>query len=151
MNAIVSPLRGGEYEDRSADQNQQPDDVIKLDVVAEKVTCVIPEGVTITGDIHATEGIRIDGKIVGSVTSDSGTVIVGETGSVCGAVSARGRVIILGSITPASSVSDTLPLAVRAFGELVLGDAIIQGVIEYSTLDVRGDASISGKLRKVAA
>ena len=43
---------------------------------------LLGKGVEITGDILFTERLQVEGRVVGNVTSESGTLIIEETGRV---------------------------------------------------------------------
>ncbi len=42
----------------------------------------IGRGIEVKGDIHFTERLQVDGKVMGKVISEKGTLVIGEGGSV---------------------------------------------------------------------
>jgi len=79
----------------------------------------ITEGTSITGDILAKSGMRIDGNILGNVSTPS-KVVLGETGSIKGTLECE-NADIEGKFSGNMTISGTLTLRATAQGD---GDVV---------------------------
>ncbi len=101
---------------------------------------LIGEGTVIRGEIRFTEGLRIDGEIIGDVTAandQASILVISEKARVTGKVKA-GHVIINGSIMGPVH-SDVLLV--------LLPKASIIGVVRYEVLEMHQGATIDGELK----
>ncbi len=108
------------------------------------IRTLVGEGTTIHGELRFTEGLRIDGEVLGDViaTGDAPSILVISekarvTGKVCG-----GHVIINGSVTGPVRSDDLLELQPKA---RIVGD------VRYEVLEMHQGATIDGELRPLAA
>jgi cytoskeletal protein CcmA (bactofilin family) len=105
------------------------------------VRSAIGAGMRVTGDCVFEDGLQIDGAVVGSVSSAHGgqpsVLVVGETGSVEGAVSAD-HVVIAGTVVGPVLARELLELHARAR---------VQGDVRYKALEMQQGAVIAGQLQ----
>lgn len=66
-------------------------------IMTDSVTNFLAAGIEITGTIRFTNDMHIDGKIDGEITSDRGTVTIGESAEIKGDITA-GDVRIYGNV-----------------------------------------------------
>jgi cytoskeletal protein CcmA (bactofilin family) len=89
-----------------------------------RIETVVGHGTDVEGNLQTAEGLRIDGKVKGSVKAE--TVIIGQQGMVFGDVTAN-KVTISGKIegnVAASTVVDLLPQG-QIFGDIRTSKIII--------------------------
>ena len=105
------------------------------------IKSLIAEGTCITGTITFSDGMRIDGEVVGAVSSNEqqgGTLlVVSETGIVQGPVSAD-HIIINGWVRGTVYAQHVLELQPKAR---------IEGDVQYAALEMHQGALITGQLR----
>ena len=112
-----------------------------------KLSSLIAEDVEITGDVHYSGGIRIDGRIKGNViarATDGQTralLVLSDKGHIEGTVNC-GDAVINGTV-----VGD---LVVEHFLELQ-SNARVSGTIRYEHLQMDVGAAVDGKLVKAEA
>lgn len=90
-------------------------------------------GTTIKGDIQSNGDFRIDGTLIGSITS-KGKIVIGQTGSVDGEVNCR-NADISGQMKAQLTVSELLTLKATAK---------LSGEITTSKLSIEPGARFSG-------
>ncbi|MDX1666089.1 MAG: polymer-forming cytoskeletal protein [Saprospiraceae bacterium] len=97
---------------------------------------VVAGGTAIEGDIHCSENIRVDGKIIGNLHC-KGRVFLGQDGAIVGDVEAA-NAVVLGSVSGSLNVK----------GHLQLGaTARIQGDIVTETITVDKGAAYNGQCK----
>lgn len=104
------------------------------------IRSLIADGNHIEGHVHFTDGLRLDGTIVGDVRARSDEIsilVVSETGSITGEVHAD-HVIVNGVIKG--------PVYARYMLELQ-PKARIEGDVYYTSLEMHQGALIAGLLR----
>ena len=80
------------------------------------VRSTIGAGMKVVGDCNFQEGLQIDGEVIGNVTAEPGSssaLVITETGSVHGAVSAD-HVVIGGSVIGPVQANERLELHSKA-------------------------------------
>lgn len=108
------------------------------------IRTLIGEGTVIRGEVHFTEGLRIDGEVVGDVfgTGDAASILViSEKARVTGKVKA-GHVIVNGEVNGPVESTELLELQPRA---RIVGD------VRYEVLEMHQGATIDGELRPLKA
>jgi len=101
---------------------------------------VIGAGMRVQGPCTFSDGLQIDGEVLGDVTAEGGqpsVLVIGEGGSVQGAISAD-HVVIGGSVVG--------PVLARELLELQ-SKARVQGDVRYKTLEMQQGAVIAGQLQ----
>ena len=112
-----------------------------------KLSSLIAEDVEITGDLHFSSGIRIDGRIKGNVIARAvegqtrALLVLSDKGQIEGSVNC-GDAVINGSV-----VGD---LVVEHFLELQ-SNARVSGTIRYEHLQMDVGAAVRGQLIKAEA
>ena len=112
-----------------------------------KLSSLIAEDVEITGDLHFSSGIRIDGRIKGNVIARAvegqtrALLVLSDKGQIEGSVNC-GDAVINGSV-----IGD---LVVEHFLELQ-SNARVSGTIRYEHLQMDVGASVRGQLIKAEA
>lgn len=106
----------------------------------KRIDCLIGAGTTVRGDIQFSGGLRIDGQVVGNVSSlegQEGTLVISEHARVDGQIQVSHVV-----------VNGTVHGPVRADGYLELQPkARIVGDVAYKTLEMHVGAVIQGRLQ----
>lgn len=108
------------------------------------IRSLIADGNHIEGNINFTDGLRIDGSVVGDVRSSeekNSILVISETASVTGEVHAD-HVIVNGSVKG--------PVYARRMLELQ-PKARIEGDVYYTSLEMHQGAIIAGLLRPTPA
>ena len=103
------------------------------------IKSLIGEGSRIEGHIHFSDGLRIDGEVIGDVRASSdkpGLLVISATARVEGAVHAD-HVIVNGQINGPVHACTMLELQPKA---RVAGD------VHYKTLEMHQGATICGKM-----
>ncbi len=103
------------------------------------IDTLIGANTKITGDIHFTGGLRIDGHITGNIfaTDDEhSTLVLSNEGSIKGNIKAT-NVVINGAVTGLIDAQEYLELQEKA---KVYGD------VQYGSLEIRLGASVAGKM-----
>ena len=101
---------------------------------------VIGAGMRVQGPCTFSDGLQIDGELLGYVTAEGGqpsVLVIGEGGSVEGAISAD-HVVIGGSVVGPVLARELLELQSRAR---------VQGDVRYKTLEMQQGAVIAGQLQ----
>ena len=104
------------------------------------IKSLIAQGTCIEGNLKFTDGLRIDGEVIGDIgaSDDSASLLViSETASVTGRIFAE-HVIINGRVAGPVHASELLELQPKAN---------IAGDVSYKALEVHQGAVIFGQLR----
>jgi len=108
------------------------------------IRTLIGEGTVIHGELRFTDGLRIDGEVVGDVVADTegySILVVSEKARVEGRVVA-GHVIVNGTVIGPIQSNDLLELQPKAR---------ITGDVRYEVLEMHQGATIDGELRPMNA
>ena len=108
------------------------------------IKSLIADGTQIHGDLTFTEGLRVDGAIVGNVVaSEGGTsiLVISDSAHITGAVVAD-HIIINGTVLGPICAHRMLELQPKAR---------IEGDVEYAALEMHQGALITGQLRPTLA
>ena len=103
------------------------------------IKSLIAEGTRIEGNVHFTDGLRVDGEVVGDVRAASdkpGLLVISASARVDGAVYAD-HVIVNGHINGPLHAGTMLEMQRKAR---------IAGVVHYKTLEMHQGATICGKM-----
>jgi len=104
------------------------------------IRSLIAQGTVIEGNLKFTDGLRIDGEVIGDIRAVEGgasILVVSECASVSGSIYAD-HVIINGRVIGPVHASDLLELQPKAN---------IAGDVSYKALEMHQGAVISGRLR----
>jgi len=109
------------------------------DINTTNVSTIIGEGTVIQGDIIYAGGLHIDGRVVGSVSAESGsaaTLTLSKLGSIHGSVDVPTVVIdgeILGDVTASERVQ-------------LIANSRITGNVQYNLIEMEVGAEVNGQL-----
>lgn len=106
------------------------------------IKSLIAEGSQISGNIAFTDGLRVDGQIVGNVYANDAVasiLVISETAEVTGEITAD-HIIINGAVKG--------PVNARLMLELQ-PKARIEGDVQYAALEMHQGALITGQLRPI--
>jgi len=109
------------------------------DINTTNVSTIIGEGTVIQGDIIYTGGLHIDGKVVGSVSAENGsvaTLTLSKLGSIHGSVDVPTVVIdgeVLGDVTASERVQ-------------LIANSRITGNVQYNLIEMEVGAEVNGQL-----
>jgi cytoskeletal protein CcmA (bactofilin family) len=112
----------------------------KTDMLPEKTTngnggaTLVSAGTTLKGDISSNSDLRIDGTILGNVTSAS-KIVIGANGSVEGNVSGN-QADIVGKVTGDIRTKDLLQLR---------GECVVKGNLYAGKLQIEPTATFNGQ------
>ena len=104
------------------------------------IKSLIAQGTVIEGNLRFTDGLRIDGEVIGDIRAADGgdsILVISETASVSGHIHAD-HVIINGRVAGPVHASELLELQPKAK---------IQGDVSYKALEMHQGAVIFGQLR----
>ena len=104
------------------------------------IKSLIAQGTVIEGNLRFTDGLRIDGEVIGDIRAADGgasILVISETATVSGHIHAD-HVIINGRVAGPVHASELLELQPKAK---------IQGDVSYKALEMHQGAVISGQLR----
>jgi cytoskeletal protein CcmA (bactofilin family) len=104
------------------------------------IRSLVAQGSEIKGHYHFTDGLRVDGGIIGDVRANedkSSILVISETALVQGEIHAD-HVIINGAVKGPVYATDLLELQPKAR---------IEGDVHYKALEMHQGAVISGQLR----
>ena len=107
------------------------------------IKSLIASGTVITGDIAFSDGLRVDGHIMGNLTASKDTpslLVISETAIIMGEIRAD-HVIINGAVQGPIEAAQLLELQPKAK---------IEGDVSYKALEMHQGAVISGQLRPLA-
>ena len=108
-----------------------------------RIDSLIGAGTKVTGDIHFTGGLRVDGEIHGSVIADPGkasTLVLSEQSRVNGEIRVT-HLVLNGTVAGPIEASEYLELQSKA---KVTGD------VKYKTLEIQLGAIVEGKLAHIS-
>ncbi len=108
-----------------------------------RIDSLIGLGTKVTGDVHFTGGLRVDGEICGSVIADQGkasTLVLSEQARVNGEIRVT-HLVLNGTVTGPIEASEYLELQSKA---KVTGD------VKYKTLEIQLGAIVEGKLAHIS-
>ena len=108
-----------------------------------RIDSLIGAGTRVTGDIHFTGGLRVDGEIHGSVIADAGkasTLVLSEQARVNGEIRVT-HLVLNGTVAGPIEASEYLELQSKA---KVTGD------VKYKTLEIQLGAIVEGKLAHIS-
>jgi cytoskeletal protein CcmA (bactofilin family) len=108
------------------------------------IKSLIAEGSEIVGNIHFTDGLRVDGSITGNIRAGvegASILVISEIASITGEVVAD-HIIINGTVKG--------PIHARKMLELQ-PKARIEGDVEYAALEMHHGALVTGQLRPLLA
>src|SRR6266496_5036650 len=97
-------------------------------------TTLISAGTTLKGDINSNSDLRIDGTIIGNVTSSS-KIVIGASGSVEGDITGN-QADIVGKVSGNIKTKDLLQLR---------GDCLVNGNVHAGKLQVEPTAVFNGQ------
>ena len=97
-------------------------------------TTLISAGTTLKGDINSNSDLRIDGTIIGNVTS-SAKIVIGASGSVEGDITGN-QADVVGKVSGNIKTKDLLQLR---------GDCIVNGNVYAGKLQVEPTATFNGQ------
>ena len=118
----------------------------KTDMQPEKTSngnggaTLVSAGTTLKGDINSNSDLRIDGTIIGNVSSAS-KIVIGANGSVEGNISGN-QADIVGKVTGNIKTKDLLQLR---------GDCVVRGNVYAGKLQVEPTAIFNGQCHMGAA
>ena len=104
------------------------------------IKSLIAQGTCIEGNLKFTDGLRIDGEVIGDIGASEGgasILVISETACVTGRIFAE-HVIINGRVMGPVHASELLELQPKAN---------IAGDVSYKALEMHQGAVISGQLR----
>jgi len=107
------------------------------------IKSLIAQGSSIEGNLNFTDGLRIDGAVIGDIRAVEGSasiLVISESATVTGQIYAD-HVIINGCVTGPVHASELLELQPKAK---------IAGDVCYKALEMHLGAVISGKLRPIS-
>jgi len=108
-----------------------------------RIDSLIGAGTKVTGDIHFTGGLRVDGEILGSVIAEPGkasTLVLSEQSRVNGEIRVT-HLVLNGTVAGPIEASEYLELQSKA---KVTGD------VKYKTLEIQLGAIVEGKLAHIS-
>jgi len=103
------------------------------------IRTLVGEGTVITGELRFADGLRIDGEVIGNITSTGDSrslLVISDKAKVTGKVKA-GHVIINGLVNGPVVAEDLLELQPKA---RIVGD------VRYEALEMHQGATIDGEL-----
>jgi cytoskeletal protein CcmA (bactofilin family) len=104
------------------------------------IRSLVGEGTVVRGELRFTEGLRIDGEVIGDVVADgegSSILVISEKARIQGKVIAS-HVIINGEVKGPIHCLDLLELQPKAR---------IEGDVRYETLEMHPGAQVDGELK----
>ena len=107
------------------------------------IKSLIAEGTCITGNISFADGLRIDGEVIGDISSSdphgSSLLVISETATVQGPVTAD-HIIVNGWVRGPLYAQHVLELQPKAR---------VEGDVQYAALEMHQGALITGQLRPI--
>lgn len=104
------------------------------------IRTLIGEGTVIHGELKFSDGLRIDGEVIGDVVAEGDAysiLVISEKARITGKVTA-GHVIVNGTVVGPIQSTDLLELQPKAR---------ITGDVRYEVLEMHQGATIDGELR----
>jgi len=114
------------------------------DINTTNVSTIIGEGTVVQGDIVYTGGLHIDGKVIGNVSAEDGsvtTLTLSKLGSIQGNVSVP-TVVIDGQVEGDVSSSERVQL---------IANSRITGNVKYNLIEMEVGAEVNGQLLRHTA
>lgn len=108
------------------------------------IKSLIAQGSRIEGNLKFSEGLRIDGEVLGNITADSGQssiLVISEAATVVGEIAAD-HVIVSGTVRGPVHANELLELQPKAH---------IEGDVHYRALEMHQGAVIAGQLKPLEA
>jgi cytoskeletal protein CcmA (bactofilin family) len=108
------------------------------------IRTLVGEGTVIDGELRFTDGLRIDGEVVGNVIASGGErsiLVIGEKARITGKVKA-GHVIVNGYVRGPVECLELLELQPKAR---------IEGHVRYERLEMHQGATVHGEFRPLSA
>lgn len=105
----------------------------------KRIDSLIGAGTTVSGDIAFSGGLRVDGKVIGKVTTldnQPGTLVISEQARVDGEVRVS-HVVVNGEVSGSLIANDYLELQAKAR---------VNGDVAYRMLEMHFGAIVEGKL-----
>ena len=102
----------------------------------------MPQAARLTGNISFTDGLRVDGEMIGNIRANDdkpSILVISETATVTGEIHAD-HVIINGRVKGPVHARDMLELQPKAR---------IEGDVHYKALEMHQGAIIAGQLRPI--
>jgi cytoskeletal protein CcmA (bactofilin family) len=115
-------------------KNNKPTTIMSNEKTTGNGTTLISAGTTLKGDISSNSDLRIDGTIIGNVTSSS-KIVIGASGSVEGDITGN-QADIVGKVSGNIKTKDLLQLR---------GDCIVKGNVYAGKLQVEPTAVFNGQ------
>jgi len=115
-------------------KNNKPTTIMSNEKTTGNGTTLISAGTTLKGDISSNSDLRIDGTIIGNVTSSS-KIVIGASGSVEGDITGN-QADIVGKVSGNIKTKDLLQLR---------GDCIVKGNVHAGKLQVEPTAVFNGQ------
>lgn len=110
-----------------------------VNVAQERFDTIIGTKTDVTGDLHVSESIRIDGRLMGNVraqlTSEV-TVVVGAQGTVIGNVVSH-RVVVAGRVQGSIEAKEEVELH---------SGAVIEGDLSCASVSIAHGAQVMGRI-----
>jgi cytoskeletal protein CcmA (bactofilin family) len=103
------------------------------------IDSLIGAGSTITGDVHFTGGLRVDGCVIGNIKAvgeKPGTLVLSEMAKVEGEIDV-GHIVINGTVAG--------PVRAKEYLEL-LPKARVTGDVSYKTIEIHVGAIVMGRM-----
>ena len=111
----------------------------KVNKIDSRIDTLVGTDTVLTGDLTFSGGLRVDGTIRGNVQEQAGsqgTIILGESGRIEGAISAT-NIVLIGTVVG--------PVSAGKFIELQ-ATARIEGELHYTSLEMHMGSVVDGKL-----
>ena len=115
-------------------KNNKPTTIMSNEKTTGNGTTLISAGTTLKGDISSNSDLRIDGTIIGNVTSSS-KIVIGASGSVEGDITGN-QADIVGKVSGNIKTKDLLQLR---------GDCVVKGNVHAGKLQVEPTAVFNGQ------
>ncbi len=115
-------------------KNNKPTTIMSNEKTTGNGTTLISAGTTLKGDISSNSDLRIDGTIIGNVTSSS-KIVIGASGNVEGDLTGN-QADIVGKVSGNIKTKDLLQLR---------GDCIVKGNVHAGKLQVEPTAVFNGQ------
>ena len=106
------------------------------------IKSLIAQGSQITGNFKFSEGLRVDGSVIGNIRAtedESSLLVISEQASVTGEVHAE-HIIINGTVK--GPIHDSVMLELQP-------KARIEGDVHYAALEMHQGALVAGQLRPI--
>ena len=122
--------------------------VIDIDFEAEKVKSFLAEGDEFIGELKCATGIRISGKVSGSVICKTGAIVLEKTGVVTGSIQGSDKIFIDGTVGSAEGAERVKIISTGLI--TLMNHCVANADIEYGKLATYGDMTHNGSCKKLA-